>query len=69
MKILPILLPVVSGGENFPLHGTVLVERLSSSSHRTGLGFRLFDAELCALFDGVIFKTDILQIFKIYLFF
>ncbi len=29
------------------------------------LGFSLFDAEFYALFDGVIFKIDILQFFKI----
>ncbi len=33
------------------------------------LGFRLFDAEFYALFDGVICKIDILHFFKIYPFF
>ncbi len=32
-------------------------------------GFSLFDAEFYSLFDGVIFKIDILQIFKIRHFF
>ncbi len=32
-------------------------------------GVSLFDAEGYALFDGVIFKIDILQFFKIYPFF
>ncbi len=40
---------------------TVLVERLSGSFHCTDLEFSLFDA----LFDGVIFKIDILNFFKI----
>ncbi len=48
---------------------TVLVERLSGSFHCTDLGFSLFDAEFYALFDGVIFKIDILQFFKICPFF
>ncbi len=33
------------------------------------VGFSLFDAEFFALFDGVIFKIDILQSFKICPFF
>ncbi len=44
---------------------TVLVERLQGSFHCTDLGFSLFDAEFYALFDGVIFKIQILQFFKI----
>ncbi len=48
---------------------TVLVKRLSGSFHCTDLEFLLFDAEFSALFDGVIFKIDILQFFKLYPFF
>ncbi len=33
------------------------------------MGFSLLDAEFYALFDGVIFKIDILQFFKICPFF
>ncbi len=40
---------------------TVLVKRLLGSFHCTDLGFSLSDAEFYALFDGVIFKIDILQ--------
>ncbi len=33
------------------------------------LEFSLFDAEFSALFDGVIFKIEILHFFKLYPFF
>ncbi len=44
---------------------TVLVERLAGSFHCVDLGFSLFDAEFYALFDGVLFKINVLQFFKI----
>ncbi len=47
----------------------MLVKRLWGSFHCTDLEFSLFDAEFYALFDGVIPKIDILQSFKICLFF
>ncbi len=35
---------------------------------RTDLGFSVFDAEFYALFDGVIFKIDVLHFLKYALF-
>ncbi len=51
------------------LQRTVLEERLYFPFHCTDLGFSLFDAEFYVFFDGVIFKIDISQLFKICLFF
>ncbi len=48
---------------------TVLASPLKGSFHCTDLGFSLFDAEFYALFDGGIFKINILQFFKICHFF
>ncbi len=48
---------------------TVLAKRLEGSFHCTDLGFSLFDAKIYGLFDGVIFKIDVLKFFKIYSFF
>ncbi len=42
----------------------MLVERLQGSFHCMDLGFSLFDVEFYALFDGVIFKIDILHFFR-----
>ncbi len=44
---------------------TVLVERLKGSFHYKDIRLILFDAEFYALFDGVMFKIDVLQFFKI----
>ncbi len=48
---------------------TGLVEQLLGPFECTDLVFIPFDAEFYALFDGTIFKIDILQFFKICPFF
>ncbi len=56
---------VKENSQVFGVGRTVLVERFKGWD----LGFSLFDAEFNALFDGIIFKIDILQSFKICPFF